>query len=215
MTRRDVLKSAAALAVTSIEARAAEPGPTKFQLGCMTITYSQFPFERALKGIAAAGYKYAGWGTTHKDQAGNTAQVIEADAPAGEARRLAQLCRDQGLQPVMMFSQVYVAAPDSVKVHTQRIEQAAAAEIPFLLTFGRIEKSGAGDRETWVRNLKQLGPVARDHGVTLVIKQHGGATATGRDCSRIIGEVADDSVKMCYDAGNVLDYESVNPLSDI
>ena len=57
--------------------------------------------------------------------------------------------------------------------------------------------------------------MARNSHVTLVIKQHGGETATGRDCSRIIGEVADDAVKMCYDAGNVLDYESVDPLPDI
>ena len=76
MTRRDVLKSAAAAACQSARVGAAEPGLTKFQLGCMTITYSEFSFERALKGIAAAGYRYVGWGTTHKDAAGNTAPVI-------------------------------------------------------------------------------------------------------------------------------------------
>jgi sugar phosphate isomerase/epimerase len=210
-----MLKSTAALALGSAQAKPAEPAPTKFQIGCMTITYSAFPFERALEGIAAAGYKYAGWGTTHKDASGRTAPVIAADAPVEEARRLAQLSRDHGLEPVMMFSEIYVAAPDSVKVHTRRIEQASAAGIPFIITFGKIEKSGPGDLGTWVRNLKQLGPLARNAGVTLVVKQHGGETATGRDCSRIIGEVADDGVKMCYDAGNVLDYENADPIPDI
>ena len=213
MTRRDVLKSAAALPL--VRAGAAEPGPTKFRIGCMTITYAEFPFERALKGISGAGYRYVGWGTTHKDPAGNAAPVIASDASAATARSLGRLCRDRGLEPVMMFSQIYVAAPESVKVHTQRIEQASAAGIPFIITFGKIEKNGPGGLETWARNLKQLGPVARNSNVTLVIKQHGGETATGRDCSRIIGEVGDDGVKMCYDAGNVLDYENADPLPDI
>lgn len=49
----------------------------------------------------------------------------------------------------------------------------------------------------------------------IVIKQHGGNTATGRDCKRIVREVADGAVKICYDAGNVFDYENDNPIADI
>ena len=112
----------------------------------------------------------------------------------------------------MMFAIVYVEAPDSVAVHTRRIEQAAAAGIPFVITFGKISP---GAYEVWIRNLKQLGPVARQAGVTITIKQHGGNTATGRDCSKIIADVADEGVRMCYDAGNVLDYENQDPLPDI
>ena len=49
----------------------------------------------------------------------------------------------------------------------------------------------------------------------IVIKQHGGNTATGEHCSKMIAEVGDEGVKMCYDAGNVLDYESHDPIPDI
>jgi sugar phosphate isomerase/epimerase len=51
--------------------------------------------------------------------------------------------------------------------------------------------------------------------VTIVIKQHGGNTATGVDCLRIVNDVSDENVKVCYDAGNVLDYENNDPLPDI
>ena len=112
----------------------------------------------------------------------------------------------------MMFSEIYVAAPESVKVHTRRIEQAAAAGMPFVLTFGDIQ---AGEHEIWIKNLKQLGPIARDANVTVVIKQHGGNTATGKDCARIVSEVNDPGVKICYDAGNVLDYNNDDPIPDI
>lgn len=204
MTRRELL-AAPALA-------AAESGQTRFQIGCMTLPYAQFPLDRALQGIARAGYRYVGWGTTHADAGGAKRPVVEAGAPPAEARRLAARCRDLGLEPVMMFSQIYVEAPESIPVHTRRIEQAAAAGIPFLITFGHT-KPGAD--EVWIRNLRQLGPVARANGVTITIKQHGGNTGTGRQCAWIIAQVKEESVRMCYDAGNVLDYEKADPIADI
>src|SRR6266481_5040583 len=42
-------------------------GATRFLLACMTLPYHDFPLERALTGIKAAGFDYVTWGTTHKD----------------------------------------------------------------------------------------------------------------------------------------------------
>ena len=213
LLRRDTLKMfAAAVAAPSLAQSSSIAAPTKFQLACMTLPYANFPLERALQGIASAGYRYVAWGTTHQNSPGRKESVIPADAPATEAKRLAEHCRSMGLEPVMMFSEIYVAAPESVRVHTKRIEQAAAAGVPFVLTFGAVQ---AGQHEPWIRNLKELGPIARGAGVTIVIKQHGGNTATGADCARIVSEVDDDGVKICYDAGNVLDYKKDDPIADI
>lgn len=173
----------------------------------MTLPYGPFPLERALGGIRTAGYRYVGWGTTHE-----RVPVMAPDASPETAKALATRCRDMGLEPVMMFATVYVEAPDSIPLHTRRIEQAAAAGIPYLITFGH---TAPGSYEAWVRNLKQLGPVARSNGVTITVKQHGGNSGTGRACSKIIADVADENVRMCYDAGNVLDYEGLDPIPDI
>ena len=209
MTRRDALKTfAAAPAALS----AAAGAPTNFQLGCMTLPYAAFPLERALEGIRKAGYEYVAWGTTHQNAPGRREPVMAKDAPPAEAKKLADRCRSLGLQPVMMFSDIYVAHPDSVKVHTRRIEQAAAAGIKIVLTFGEIK---AGTEDIWITNLKQLGPIARQNGVLVTIKQHGGNTATGKDCLRIVQQVNDTGVKMTYDAGNVLDYNNDDPIADI
>lgn len=209
MTRRDALKTfAAAPAALS----AAAGAPTQFQLGCMTLPYAAFPLERALEGIRKAGYQYVAWGTTHQNSPGRRDPVMAKDAPPAEAKKLADHCRSLGLQPVMMFSEIYVAHPDSIKVHTRRIEQAAAAGIKIVLTFGEV-KPGAED--IWITNLKQLGPIARQNGVLVTIKQHGGNTATGKDCLRIVQQVNDPGVKMTYDAGNVLDYNNDDPIADI
>ena len=209
-TRRGMLALAAGAAAAP--ALSAAGKKTNFQIGCMTYVYQSFPFERALDGIASAGYKYVGWGTRHPDANGEARDLIDFEAPPSEAKRLGAMCRARGLEPVMMFSRLYVADANAIRGHTQRIQQAAAAGIPYVLTFGHIE---AGGEESWYTNLKQLGKVARDNGVFLVIKQHGGNTATGKDCLRIVQRVADDNVKICYDAGNVLDYEGNDPIPDI
>lgn len=210
-TRRQVLMAGASLAAMPAAAQQ-QRRPTNFQMACMTLPYSNFSFERALEGIAKAGYHYVAWGTRHRDASGGRRDVIAVDAPAAKAKELAEQSRQAGLKPVMMFSNVYVGVENSVPFHTRRIEQAAAAGIPFVLTFGEIKPGGYPQ---WIIDLKKLGPIARQNGVLVVIKQHGGNTATGRDCAKIIAEVADEGVLMCYDAGNVLDYNNDDPIPDI
>lgn len=178
----------------------------------MTLPYAQFSLNRALRGIQSAGFKFVAWGTTHKEGDGQTTPVLAPDASPGRARDLAAQCRDLGLEPLLMFSGVYPEAPDAMAVFKSRIRQAAAARLPQILTFGHTEGS---QRKVWVERFKQLGPIARDHGVLLVIKQHGGNTGTGAACAEIVREVADAGVKVNYDAGNVMDYLRVDPLADI
>jgi sugar phosphate isomerase/epimerase len=209
-TRRQVLMAGASLA--AMPASAQQRRPTNFQMACMTLAYSNFPFERALQGIAKSGYSYVAWGLQHRDASGERRNVIEADATPAKAKEVAGQCRDAGLKPIMMFSGIYVAVENSVPAHTRRIEQAAAAGIPFVLTFGDIKR---GNYSQWITDLKQLGPIARQNGVTVVIKQHGGNTTTGRDCAKIVGDVNDEGVRICYDAGNVVDLSDDDPIADL
>jgi len=186
--------------------------PTKFQIACMTLPYNQYPLARALAGIKSAGYEYVAWGTSHKEPGESKGvPVMAADAPPAKAKELGQQCRDMGLAPLMMFSGIYPEDPKGVAVLTHRIQQAAAAGIAHVLTFGHT--SGAY-RKLWVERFKQLGPIARDHGVLVVVKQHG---ETGSVTGEIVREVADEGIRVNYDAGNVMDYTKgkVNPLDDI
>ena len=185
---------------------------TEFQIACMTLPYAQFPLDRALAGIRRAGYQYVAWGTTHKESDGKPRPVIAAEAPPEKARELGERCRALGLEPLMMFSGIYPEAKNGLEVLAHRVRQAAAARIPQVLTFGHTEGS---DRKLWIERFKKLGPMARDHGVLLVVKQHGGNTGTGAACAEIIREVADEGVKVNYDAGNVMDYLNVDPILDI
>ncbi|MFB3828995.1 MAG: sugar phosphate isomerase/epimerase family protein [Bryobacteraceae bacterium] len=204
MNRREFL--AAAMAAR------APASPTRFQIACMTLPYSAFPLERALSGIRNAGYDFVAWGVNHREASGAVRPALAVDAPAGDAANLAARCRGMGLEPVMMFSTVHLEAANALDAHLRRIDQAAAAKIPFLLTFGKTEP---GQYELFIRNLKGMAPRAQAAGVTVVIKQHGGNSATGQACLRIVKEVGEPAVRICYDAGNVLDYENQDPIADI
>jgi sugar phosphate isomerase/epimerase len=190
-----------------------EREPTQFQVACMTLPYSRFPFARALNGIKAAGYRYVALGTTHVegDGAKNT-PILAAEDSDEKAATIGKKCRDLGLEPLMMFSNIYPEHKDGLTVLKRRLHQAAAAKIPHVLTFGHTK---GGNRELWIKRFKELGPIARDLGVLLVVKQHGGETGTGEACAAITREVNDAGIKVNYDAGNVMDYLNVDPIPDL
>jgi sugar phosphate isomerase/epimerase len=212
MNRREFAAAASASLLLPLVASAQpKKEKTKFQVACMTLPYSRFPFERALKGIKDAGYEYVALGTTHPVD-GKNAPILKNDDSAETAKDVGKKCRDAGLEPLMMFSMIYPEAEKGQEVLKNRLKQAAAAKIPHLLTFGHTK---GGNKTLWIERFKGLGPIARDLGVLLVVKQHGGETGTGAACAEIIREVADDGVKVNYDAGNVLDYLNVDPIPDL
>jgi sugar phosphate isomerase/epimerase len=213
MNRRDFFAASAAALGFASRPTAAEPKGqrTDFQIACMTLPYARFPLARALEGVKTAGYRFVAWGTTHRE-GGQDVPVLAKDAPPERAKELAKRCRDLGLEPLMMFSTVYPEAPDGLTVLRQRLLQAGAANVPQVLTFGHTK---GGNHKLWVERFRELGPVAKDHNVTLVVKQHGGETGTGEACAAITREVNHPNVKVNYDAGNVLDYLNKDPIPDI
>src|SRR5947208_1213294 len=94
-TRRAFLVSSG----IALSAAAQSPRPTRFQLACMTLPYSQFPIGRAIQGIARTGFRHIAWGTTHLE-GGARRPALALDAPGSDAKLLASRCRDAGLEPV-------------------------------------------------------------------------------------------------------------------
>src|SRR5712691_2051524 len=144
MTRRELFAGGAAAIALRAAAQDASADPTRFQIGCMTLPYAAFPMERALTGIARAGYRFVGWGSNHLKM-----PPLAADAAPSDAKQLASRCRDLGLEPVMMFAGIYIEAPGALETYKRRIEQASAAGIRFLISFGH---TSPGAYDVWVRN---------------------------------------------------------------
>lgn len=209
-TRRHFLGAAGGLLATSLAGareEKKEKKKTTFQIACMTLPYSRFPLERALKGLKGAGYQFVAWGTSH-EEGGKRVPVLASDAAPDAAKDLGKKCRDLGLEPVMMFAGIYPEAKNGLEVHKKRILQASAAGVGQVLTFGHTR---GGNRKVWVERFKELAPLAKDRGVMVVVKQHGGETGTGKVLAEIVREVDHPSIKVNYDAGNVMDYLRVSP----
>src|SRR5260370_6503071 len=105
LTRRAFVLYSGAVSLFAV-AQTGSAKPTSFQIACMTLPYAQFPLERALQGIASAGFRFVAWGTAHLEEPGVRKPALAVDAPRADAKRLAARCQDMGLAPVMMFSNV-------------------------------------------------------------------------------------------------------------
>jgi hypothetical protein len=103
MHSRDLLSAAAALVPAM---SAAQTAPARFQLACMILPYSPFPFARALTGIRDAGFRYVAWSVSHNGGTAKSKPVIAPEASAEDAERLASRCRSLQLEPLMMFETV-------------------------------------------------------------------------------------------------------------
>ena len=212
MNRRQFLiSSGAGVLLPSFLRAEGKPPKTTFQIACMTLPYSRFPFERALLGIKESGYEFVALGLTHRSD-GRDLPILQSDDSPDAAKAVGKKCRDAGLEPVMMFSTIYPEHKDGLTVLKNRLKQASAAKIPQVLTFGHTK---GGNKKLWIDRLKELGPIARDLGVLLVVKQHGGETGTGEACAAITREVGDKGVMVNFDAGNVMDYLNVDPIADL
>jgi sugar phosphate isomerase/epimerase len=180
----------------------------------MTLAWGGHTFERGVKGVAAAGFKFAALGPNHTDAAGNREATIPEDAPASIAKARAKLCRDAGLDPVLMFGTYYPERPKADEIYKRRVEQAHEAGIPNILTFGSPQGKPE-DFGPFVRTLQAVADLAKSAGVRIGVKQHGGITGTGAMTAKLVAEAASPAIQLYYDAGNVLWYNNQSPAADM
>lgn len=175
----------------------------------MTIPFQQFSFERGVKAVASAGFRFLAWGPNQTGSAKRRLDTIGLDAGVERARELLRISRDSGLETVLMFASFYPENPGAVDAYKKRIDQAQAAGIPNLLAFGSPKSTGE-HRAEFVRTLRAIGDHARQAGVAIAVKQHGGVTATGELTASVVREVSHPSVVVFYDAGNTWGYPNVD-----
>ncbi|MBR0458989.1 MAG: sugar phosphate isomerase/epimerase [Victivallales bacterium] len=62
------------------------------------------------------------------------------------------------------------------------------------------------------QRLRHLGQQAAEHGLTVIVENHGGLMATSEDCIRLLEAVGLSNVTLNYDAANFLHYGGEDPL---
>jgi len=131
-----------------------------------------FPSERALTGLKDAGSRRLG--TIHRgrgrDEGGPARQTQRR-----KARELGKRCRDLGLGAGHDVLEHLPEAKNALEVLRSRSSRRR------LLAWAGADVRHTARRQSQVGSSasRKLAPLARDHNVMIVVKQHGGETGTG------------------------------------
>lgn len=189
------------------------------QLACMTLPYADVSLERALEGIAGAGYRYAAFGLPHAGK-----EVLDEHDPQAVSK-LQRLFERSGLGPVMLIGTDQLAPRQPIERARLRLEAAKALGITEVLSLGTWGYRDFPDapipeaemiemNKRFVEKFRIVGSIAESLGITVTIKPHTGNTATARHLEHTLDAIGCEFVKACYDPGNVRFYEGIDPAAD-
>lgn len=192
------------------------------QIGCFTLPYRKHPFERALEGIAGAGFAWVGIWTQHEPEA------IFAPEPGQEERVAAarRAIEAAGLRPTVLFGLHAPITADALPEFRIKIDQAAALGCRELLAWGpwpwqkfqeqkRPAEEWDADVEGFFRCLPEVARHAEKAGITVAYKPHCGVTASSKELALIVERGQSERIRVSYDGGNVSFYEGLDPAEDI
>ena len=189
------------------------------KLACMTLPYTPHSFERALQGIAAAGYKYISFGLPHAG-----IDVPDEEDPETGAK-LKVLFEKYQVQPIQLIANAQFAPGQPLERALKRIQQAQELGIPEIITVGAggykrfpdellPAEEMAQKRREFVELSQRIAEAALPADVTITLKPHTGNTATAKEVMQTLADINASNVQGSYDPGNVQFYEGVNGAQD-
>lgn len=193
-----------------------------FKIGCETLPYSEMTLQRALEGIARAGYPYVCLYTKHPD-----GEVLGPEAKLADAEALRRRIEDCGLKTCMIFmAGEGPSTSEGQRLWQKRIEEAKVLGADCVLAWGPWEyevwpgKKYGLDQwdpmcEAWFAGMQPVIRQAEQSEMLIVLKPHTGLTAYGNILRRTVERLDSPWVRVCYDGGNVHFYEGLDPALDI
>ncbi|HIE51773.1 MAG TPA: sugar phosphate isomerase/epimerase [Armatimonadetes bacterium] len=177
-------------------------------LGCFNRPWGPWPLERALAGIAQAGFTGVGL----LRQQGEL--VVSADSLPQEVGQVAGTILSYGLTPVTFLSRTGAQQPlTEALAHLRReIDNVCRLGAGYLLHCG-VAQEDLYDQ--FYEVMRQGAAYAQARGVQIVLKPHGGVSATAADCVRAVEAVNSPAFRIWYDPGNVLFYTGADPAEDV
>jgi sugar phosphate isomerase/epimerase len=214
MNRRQFLQAAAGVIVWDrTTARAAERGEksmaVNWSIGCFNRPWGRWSYEAALDGIKAAGYHLTGIVGGHKGEA-----FISAEATPEYLDALKQRITSRGLTVIMAWMPTRHDVPieECIRNAHQQIDNAARLGLKYVLSGG----VGREDQyEHYYRVMADCAAYAQARHIQLVLKPHGGCSASADEILRCIEKVNHPNFRVWYDAGNIIHYTGKDPVADV
>lgn len=171
-----------------------------------TNSYHTYGFDEALRGIAAAGFKYVelsavpGW-TEH----------VQLDG-TGEVRRKLD---EHGLEAVSLSGHSDLTTREGLDHGIRAVRWAAEFGIPIVNTAVGGHASQEESESAFLSNIGDLADAADDAGVVVALEIHGDIMASGRKTLPLLEKIGRDSVKVNYDTANVEFYSGDKAVDDL
>ena len=172
-----------------------------------TNTYHTYGFEEALRGIAAAGYRYVelsavpGW-TEH----------VDLDTPPGEVRRLLD---SHGLEAVSLSGHSDLTTREGLEHGLKAVRWAGEYGIPIVNTAVGGHQSADESEAAFLGNAGRLADAAEAAGVVVALEIHGDIMASSDVTIPLLEKVGRDSIKVNYDTANVEFYSGDKAVDDL
>lgn len=179
----------------------------RVQLGAMNRPWTQFTFDEALAGIAAAGFTHFGFLAQQRKH------LIGPDTSANDIDEVRAQLRRHSLTPSMVYSSTSMDVPeDDAVAQVQRLtDNAQRAGIPILLEMG----TKAEHAERYFAVMRRAAPYAHERGITIALKPHGGLSTTGDECLQAVQAVNHPGFRLAFDPGNLLYYAGERPEAEL
>ncbi len=180
-----------------------------WNIGCFNRPWGRWSYDEALDGIKAAGYRLTGIVGGHKGEA-----LISSEATPEYLDALKQRVVSRGLTVIMAWMPTRHDIPmgECLRNAHQQIDNAARLGLKYVLSGG----VGREDQyEHYYRVMADCAAYAKERNIQLVLKPHGGCSASADEILRCVEKVNHPNFRVWYDAGNIIHYTGKDPVADV
>ncbi len=178
----------------------------KIHLGCFSRPWTKYALEVSMEGTAQAGFKHFGFMT-----AGDGAP-LPPNASEDQVANLASLLEKYNLKNLENYT--------SIPWGDEAVARSALhSYVDNSHTLGArfMHNSGTNDEalyDQFLHLMEEAAEYAKSKGIVVMMKPHGGVTATARGLVALMKRIQSDNLKVFYDPGNVLFYTGERPEDD-
>jgi sugar phosphate isomerase/epimerase len=211
MNRRDFIQQAilGAAATSNLSSQNALAKGVKWRIGCFNRPWTKWTFDQTLSEIKAAGFKTVGLLTRTKDE-----PFIGADATPAYLEGLKTRIAASGLIANMgaLRSRHDIPLEDSIREVRKQMDNAKFLSLSYVLSFGADKPE---EFAHYAKVMNDAAAYAKDKGVRLAMKPHGGISGASDEILKVINAVNHRNFSIWYDAGNIIYYTGKDPVAEI
>lgn len=210
LRRRSFTRGVAAAALSGpLPCRALERKEAAgWPIGCFNRPWSGRSYNEALDGMKAAGFRLIGLLGMHEGE-----PFISPQATPAYLAALKERIESRGLELLIAWMQTSHNQPreETVAAARAQVDHARILGARYLLTTGvhRPEQY-----QHFYDVMSRVSPYAAERDIQIVLKPHGGCSATATEMLQTIERVGSPNFRIWYDAGNIIHYTDADPVAD-